>query len=206
MQGHAVACLESAEVAQQRRELVDADEQLLIGQVLYRLVLRFGHEMDRGLVLVFDEVAIDAVVAGVDPAADEPAPERRVAGVERRLPVLVPVEKVRELLKALGEFVKGKALEDAGVGQVGLRDESAGRRDVVLFRPMHRDLCLGDIDSLLLRGMARRPVFSHDDHSFFGQIEFQTETTTPLYPCLSTRRFWPSLWLDASPAEKEDQS
>jgi len=104
MQGDAVARLEAAEIAQESRELVDADKELLIGDVLYRLDFGLGHEMDRRLVPVLGEVAIHAVVAGIDPAADEPAPEWGIAGVERRLPVFVPVEKIRELLEDSGNL------------------------------------------------------------------------------------------------------
>jgi hypothetical protein len=77
-----------------------------------------------------------------------------IAGIERRLPILGPVEKVRELLEALGKLVEGKAFEDARVRQVGLRNKPVRRREVGLFPPMHRDLRLGDILS-----MARRVVF-----------------------------------------------
>ncbi len=159
MQGHPVARLQAAEIAQQGRELVDAYEKLLIGEVLYRLVLRLGHEMDRRLVPVAGEVAIHAVVTRVDLAADKPAPERGMAGVERRLPVFVPVKEVRELLEALGEVVEGKAREHARVCQIGLRNELVRRREIILLRPVHRDLRFGDIGSLLLRGMAWRFVF-----------------------------------------------
>jgi hypothetical protein len=123
MQGHTVAGLQPAELAQQGRELVDAYEEILVRDVLNRFVLGLWHEMDRRLVLVLGEVSIDAVVAGVDLAADEPAPEWRVAGVERPFPVPGPVEQVCKLLEALAEPVEGKTLKDTVVCQIGLRDE-----------------------------------------------------------------------------------
>jgi len=159
LQRYPVARLQAAEVAQDGSEFVDADEKLLIRDVLDRLVFRLGHEMDRCLVLVPGEVAIDAVVASIDLAADEPAPEGRIAGVKGPFPVLVPVEEVGELLEALGEFVEGKTLEDAGVSQVGLGDELVRGGEIALLRPMHRDLRLGDIGNLLLCGGAWRLVF-----------------------------------------------
>ena len=162
VQGHSVARLQSAEIAQQGCKLVDAHEKVLIGDVLDRLVLRLGHKMDRRLVLVLRKLAIHAVVARVDLATDEPTPERRMARIECRLPVLVPIKEVRELLEALGELLEGKAREDARVRQIGLRDELVRRQEVVFLRPMHRNLRLGDIGRRLLCHLALRLVFWHD--------------------------------------------
>src|SRR5262249_42008141 len=115
VQRHAIAGLQAAKVAQERGELVDTNKEVLIGEVLDRLGLRFGNEMDRGLVLVPSEVPIYAVEAGVDLAADEPAPKGRRGAVERLLPALVPVEQVCEFLKAFRELVESKALENTGI-------------------------------------------------------------------------------------------
>src|SRR5229473_6635813 len=85
VQRHSVAFLQTAEVSQQRGDLVHAYEEFLVSDVLGTLLLRFGNEVDRRLVLVLGEMAIDAVVTGVDSAADEPSPERRIARVERNV-------------------------------------------------------------------------------------------------------------------------
>jgi len=55
---------------------------------------RLWDEDESGFVLVFDEVAVDAVVAGIELPPDEPLPERRVGSVEGFAPGLVPIEKV----------------------------------------------------------------------------------------------------------------
>jgi len=74
VQRNSVAFLQTAEVSQQRGDLIHAHRKFLVGDVLDSFLLRLGNEVDRGLVLVFSEMAIDAVVTGVDSAADEPDP------------------------------------------------------------------------------------------------------------------------------------
>src|SRR4029453_7331660 len=106
-------------------------------------------------------MAIHAVVTCIDLAADEPAPERGIARVERLLPVLVPVEQVCELLEAFREVVEGETREDFRVRQIRLRDELARRQEIVLLRPMHGDLRLGNIGGLTLRVIAWRLAFWH---------------------------------------------
>jgi hypothetical protein len=81
-----------------------------------------------------------AVHARVQPPADPPAEERRLAVVEDRVPATVPREQLGVLLEALREVLLGKALEDRLVVGVGLLLEVGGRRDVLLFAPMHGDL------------------------------------------------------------------
>src|SRR5215468_237493 len=75
--------LQTAEVPQQRGNLVHAHVEFLIGDVLDGFVLGLGDEVDRSLVFVLGEMAIDAIMTRVDPAADEPPPERRIARIER---------------------------------------------------------------------------------------------------------------------------
>jgi len=90
-------------------------------------------------------MTVDAVVARVQPPAHEPLPERRVARVERRVPVLVPRQQVRVLLEALGKVLLAESLEDGRVGRVGLPDERRRRRVELLLPPVHRDLRLGNL-------------------------------------------------------------
>src|SRR6266849_2351629 len=134
--------LQTAEVSQQRRDLVYAHEEFLVGDVLGGFLLRLGNEVDRRLVPVPGEMAIDAVVTGVDSAADEPSPERRIARVERHVPGLVPVEKIGVLLEAVREVIETESFKDRLVGQVGLNNEFLWRVNVGLFLPVDRDLCL----------------------------------------------------------------
>ncbi len=112
-----------------RGELVDPPVQLVVGDRLGLLVLGLGHPDDGGLVRPALQVAVDAVVAGVEPPADEPLPEGRVAGVERGVPVAIPAEQVGVLPEALGEVVLPESIQDGRVRGVGLADEARRRLD-----------------------------------------------------------------------------
>jgi hypothetical protein len=57
-------------------------------------------------------MAIDAVVRRIDLAADKPLPAGRVARVERRVPVLIPIEEVGVFFKTFGKVVQAKAVVD----------------------------------------------------------------------------------------------
>src|SRR2546430_10644665 len=80
VKGDAVSRLES-QAAQQRGHFVDAAVELLILDDHIRLVFRLGHENEGGFALLLVHVAVHAVVARIDLAADEPFPERSVTGV-----------------------------------------------------------------------------------------------------------------------------
>src|SRR6266511_1948317 len=95
------------------------------------------------------KVPVDAVVTGVQPAADEPLPERWVAGVQGGVPVGVPGEEVRVLLEALGKALLAEPFEDRRVGRVRLGDELPRRVVVLLLTPVNRDLSRGDLRFLL---------------------------------------------------------
>ena len=178
VQRDAVAGLQPAEVAQQSGELVDPDVQFLVGDVLDRLVLRFRHEMDRGLVPVLRQMPIDAVVRGIDFSADEPAPERRLAAIEDLVPLLVPVEEFGELLVAAGKLLEAETLEDAFIGEVGLSGEVLRHREVALLLPVHGDLGLGHLGVRPLRRLAARPVLFHDDSSSSIRVNRITKSTS----------------------------
>jgi hypothetical protein len=117
----------------------------LIGDVLDRFVFQFRDEMDRGLVLILSEMAIDAIIAGVDLAADIPLPERSIAGVERLVPAFVPIQEIGILVEAVGKLVQRKSLKDVSVGQVGLGDKTCRRVVLFLFLPMDRNLSFRNI-------------------------------------------------------------
>ena len=148
VEGDAVAGLGVADTAQQRRELVHLPIQLLVGDRLGGLRLRLGHPDERGLVRAGGQVPVDTVVAGVEPAADKPLPERRVAGVERGVPIGIPGEQVGVFLEAFREVRLTEAFEQGGVGAVRLGDERRRRMVVFLLAPVHRDLCFGDLRPL----------------------------------------------------------
>src|SRR5205823_4262286 len=107
--------------------------------------LGLRHPDERRLVAIGGQVAVDAVVTGVQPAADEPLPERRIARIQRRLPVRVPGQQVGVLLEALGEVLLGETLQDRGVARVRLADELRRRWVEVLLPPVDGDLRLGNL-------------------------------------------------------------
>ena len=155
---HPVAGLEPGEVAQQRRELVHPHVKLLIGDDGVRLVLRFGDVDQRRLVLVSVEVAVDAVEAGIQLAADEPLPARRVGGIERRLPTLDPGQEIGVFLEAIGKIIEAEALVNPGIRHVRLGDERRRWGDLPLFLPMDLDLRFARVGVLDDRLVAHEPV------------------------------------------------
>ena len=83
-------------------------------------VFRLGNENQRGFVFVLCEMPIDAVVAGIEFAADKPFPERRIAGVQRGVPILIPMQQLGVFAKAFGEIFFAEALDDGGIVEIGL--------------------------------------------------------------------------------------
>jgi len=153
VQRHPVACLEPREIAQQGGELVDPDVKLPVRDRVVFLVLRFGHPDEGGLVRLGFQVAVDAVVAGVQLTADEPFPERRGGGVQRGVPRLVPGQQIGIGPEALRELVLAELLDNGWVGRVGLLDELGRRLIIALFAPVHRDVCFGGFVRLIVRVM-----------------------------------------------------
>src|SRR6266511_3484469 len=145
VEGHAVPDLDAAEILKERTELVDPRVELLIGDLLGLFVLRLGHPDQGRLVRARGQVAVDAVDAGVQSSPDEPLPERRVARVQRRVPVRIPDEEIRVLLEALREVLLAEPLEDRRIGRVRLSDERRRRGVELLLPPVHGDLRLGDL-------------------------------------------------------------
>jgi hypothetical protein len=107
------------------------------------LVLGFRDEDERGLVIVFRQMAIDTVVRSVQAAADKPLPEWRMIGVQRGVPILIPVQQLRILPETFREILFAETLDNARIVQVGLRDEAGGRANVGFFYSMHGDLRFG---------------------------------------------------------------
>ena len=112
MERYPVAGFEAAEGPQESGELIDPVEQLLVGDVQNGLVLGLRHEVECRLVLVFGKVPIEAIVAGVDASSDEPAPERRLAGIEDLLPGFVPIEKIGVFLETFRKMSFIEPLEN----------------------------------------------------------------------------------------------
>ena len=160
VQGDPVARLD-AEVAQHRGELVHPAVELLVGDHRVAGVLGLGHPDQRGLVPVPGQVPVDAVVAGVQLAADKPLPERRVAGVQRGVPVLVPVQQVGVFPEALREVLFREAVQDGRVGGVRLADELRRRRIIAFLTPVNGDRCLGRLGRFRFLGGLPLNVFGH---------------------------------------------
>jgi hypothetical protein len=85
---------------------------------------------------------IDTVVAGIEPSADEPLPEWRIAGVQRGVPVAVPRQQVGVCAEALGKVFLPESESDGRVDQICLADEFRGWTDVLFFLPMNGNLGL----------------------------------------------------------------
>ena len=115
-----------------------------------RVVLRLRDEDERGLVLVLREMPVHAVVARVEPAAHEPLPERRVGGVQRGVPVLIPGKQIGVLPEALRKAVEAEAFHDPRVGEVGLADKFCGGLIGAFLFPVDGDLRLADRHRLRL--------------------------------------------------------
>ncbi len=142
MNGDAVAALETTEIAQQSRKFVHSDIEFAIGDGYRRFGFRFRNKDERRFVLVLIEVPVHAIVRGVDLAAHEPFPERRIAGVEGGVPVLVPAQQVGVLSEAFRKIFLAEAFVDVGIGQICLADKFRGRIIVFFFPPMNCDLSL----------------------------------------------------------------
>src|SRR5579884_2462954 len=87
-------------------------------------------------------MAINTVRRRVQPAAHEPLEERRIAGVDDLVPLLVPRQQVRVLDEAVGEMLRTEPLENRLVVGVRVSPELLRRLDVLLLTPVDRDLVL----------------------------------------------------------------
>ena len=146
VKGDPVADLEATEAFEHGGQLVHPAVELPVSYCFWFFGLGLGDPDKRRLVCFSGQVPVDAVVAGVEPAPHEPLPKRGVGGVERRVPVLVPVEQVGVLPEAFGKAVLAEALVDRRVGRVGLADEAGRGEEVLLLAPVNGYL-----------GLAQRP-------------------------------------------------
>ena len=130
MNGDAVTLLQPGKFAEQSGYFVHAAIEFLIGDDDVMFVLRFGDEDQRRFVFPFGKVAIDAVIGDVQLATHKPLPERRMLGVQRGVPILIPMEEFRVFTETLGKVLFAKTLDGAGIVQIGLRNEAGGRANV----------------------------------------------------------------------------
>ncbi len=149
MNGDAISALQTTKIAQQRREFIHSHIKLAISNGNGHLVFGFRDKDQRRFVLVLGQVPVHAVVGGVDLAPRKPLPERRITGIERGVPVLVPAQKIGVLSKAFRKVFLTEAFDDVGIGQIRLADELRGRIIVFFLPPMNRDLSFGRLTHYL---------------------------------------------------------
>src|SRR6266567_3227494 len=148
VEGYAVASLDAAETLEKRSELVYPDVEFLIRNRLGVFRFRLGHPDYSRLVAIGRQVAIDAVVRDVEPTADEPLPKRRVARVQRRVPIVVPGEHIRVFLVALRKVLLTEPFINTRIARICLPNKLWRRLVILLLPPVNGDLCFGDWYSL----------------------------------------------------------
>ena len=105
--------------------------------------------MNGGLVFIFGQMTIDAIVAGVDLAAGEPFPAGRIARVQDRMPVFIPIEQIGVFLETVREIIQAEPFKDSGIGHIGLGNKFRARMIIFLFPPMYRNFGFGSFDNFL---------------------------------------------------------
>src|SRR5438128_1820491 len=145
MERYPIAGLDSAKVSEKGSELVHSYIKLLISYGLCSLILQLRHPDKGCLVSILLQVPVHAVVTRIQLSADKPLPERRVAGIKRRMPVLIPGEQIGILLEAFGKVLLAKALENGRIRGIGLTDKLRRRVVIVFFLPVNCNLSFGDL-------------------------------------------------------------
>src|SRR6266576_3254740 len=174
--GDAIAGFQSGEIAKNGGNFVYALVEFLVGDDRSGFDFRLRDEDQRGLVLVFGEVAVDAVVAGVEFAADEPFPEGRVARVEGLAPGFVPMQEGSVMVEALRKMLFVEFFDEGGIGEIGLNDEFLGRSKVFFFFPVNGNLRFGEL-LLALRCFPFLTCFGHGGNSP-SKIDYGCDATT----------------------------
>src|SRR5579864_8937391 len=95
-------------------------------------------------------MAVDAVIRSIQLATSEPLPERRITSIKSGVPVLIPTQHVGVFPEALRKILLAEALNDAGIGQIGLADKFRGRIIVFFLAPMNCDLSFASLDHHIL--------------------------------------------------------
>ncbi len=142
MQGNPVTPFQAGKVFEQGGEFIHSHIQFLVGDVLGLFFQGFGNKVDGGLVLVSLQVAVDAVVAGVDLAALEPFVAGCVAGIKNLIPVFVPGQQIGIFFETVGKIFQAEPVVNAFVSHVRLGDEFRGRIIVSLLLPVYGNLRL----------------------------------------------------------------
>ena len=117
------------------------DVEFLIRDHLGFLCFRLGYPDESSFVAMRRQVAIDTVVTSVEPTADEPLPKRRVASVQRRVPIMVPGEQIRVFLEALRKVLLTEPFKDTRIACVCLTNKPWRGLIVLLLPPVNGDMC-----------------------------------------------------------------
>src|SRR6266849_3688446 len=89
-------------------------------------------------------MAVNAVVAGIELAADKPFPEGRIARVEGLAPGLVPIEEGSVMIVAFRKMLFAEFLDEGRIGKIRLGDKCLGRAEELFFLPVDGDLRFGE--------------------------------------------------------------
>src|SRR5882762_932481 len=138
--GDAVTSLEPGEIAQHGGDFVHAPVKLLESDDRGGFAFRFRYENQRRFVFVFGKVPVDAVVAGVEFAADKPFPKWRVAGVQCGVPIPIPMQQFGVLAKTFRKILLAETLDHRWVVQIGLANKFRRGIKTLFFFPVHGDL------------------------------------------------------------------
>src|SRR5882757_10583554 len=140
-------------------ELLESDDR---GGFVFRL----RYKNQRRFVFVFGKVPVYAVVAGVEFAANKPFPKWRIAGVQRGVPILIPMQEFGVLAKTFGKILLAETFDHRRVVQIGLANKFRRGIKTLFFFPVHGDLRFvlswscssgagGDCGLGLARGLSR---------------------------------------------------
>src|SRR6266480_210417 len=90
-------------------------------------------------------MTVDAIIAGVETAPDEPFPEGGIARIQRRVPIVVPVEEVGIFFEALREALLTEPFINLRIARIRLSNKLRRRGIVLLLLPVNGDLILRDL-------------------------------------------------------------
>src|ERR1700730_6953271 len=138
--GDAITGLEPSKIAKHGRDFVHAAIEFLIGDNRSGFTLWLRDKNQGCFVFVLGEMAIDAVVTGVEFAADKPFPKWRIAGVQSGVPILVPMQQFGILAKAFRKVFLAETFDHRGVVQIGLPDKFRRGIKTLFFFPVNGDL------------------------------------------------------------------
>ena len=140
MNGDAVTRFESGKVSEQGGQLIHPDVKFLIGDGQMRFIFRFRHKDEGRFVFILLEMAINTVVGGIDLAAHKPFPARGIAGIQRGMPILVPIQQIGIFLKTFGEILQAQPVIYAWIGHICLGNKLRGWMKILLFLPVNGNL------------------------------------------------------------------